>query len=77
MPRLVPRPDEDSDLYHADIQRIITVCDRFGYEIDAATARWAWEQESEMMCAGWLYLPPDDESLFHIVKGRCQEIAND
>ncbi|MBW4580708.1 MAG: hypothetical protein KME42_14175 [Tildeniella nuda ZEHNDER 1965/U140] len=54
--------------YGADRDRIVRIFQERGYSISAYEARSLWEQFSEMMAAGWMSPPEDDEEVFNSVK---------
>ena len=47
------------------------VCEKFGYHISKVDARRAWKSYSDMMCAGWMILPEDDDEVFQTVFEQC------
>jgi hypothetical protein len=47
--------------YRHDIQRIVEIFAKRGYEISESDAVITWEQFSDSMCAGWMILGTDDE----------------
>jgi hypothetical protein len=57
-----------------DVARIVQVFADRGCFISSEDASKAWEAESESVCAGWLFLPDDDEELFWCVTKHCGEI---
>lgn len=56
-----------------DIQRIVSVCAQKGYQISEQDAMIAWERYSDMFCAGWLFLPKEDEHLFNDIMTIMEE----
>jgi hypothetical protein len=71
--RLVFRPPEPEERHSSDIDRMLNVCEERGYTISRGDARRAWEDYSEVACAGWLFLPEEDDELFAILRNRCTE----
>lgn len=70
---IVPTEKDDSgySFYETDIERLIAVAKQQGYELDAHTAKWAWEDYSDMYAAGWLGMDSySDYELVSILKNR-------
>lgn len=69
------KPTHDYHSYQKeDIQRIVSVCARKGYELSEQDAMLAWEKYSEdHYCAGWLILPKEDEQLFNDIMKVMEE----
>lgn len=57
--------------YPEDVERIVQICSKHGFEISHADAQLAWEDFSESMAAGWILLHEDDYEVFLVIKGRC------
>lgn len=52
-----------------DVKRIIQIAADRGVVCSALEAKIAWEDTSESMCAGWLCLPKDDETVWAELPG--------
>lgn len=66
MIQLVPKKDPDY-MYSGDVDRIVLACKNAGYGISEPVALEVWERYSDSMCAGWLHLPDDDDTLVSII----------
>ena len=51
----------------SDGQHIVELFAERGYEISLIDAIDSWQQHSTAHCAGWLFLPDDDEATFNIL----------
>lgn len=60
-------PEEDFD-YPEDIDRIIKVCKKEQIYLTHKQAERIWQNHSEGYCAGWLFLPENDEAILRVVK---------
>ena len=47
-----------------DVKRIQRVLLAHGYESDLESAADIWDEYSDSMAAGWMFLPPDDLELW-------------
>ena len=56
-----------------DVDRIVKICAANGYFISETDAQHAWEEYSDSMCAGWLFLGNDDD-VFNTVMQYCEEV---
>jgi len=75
MPRLAFKPAADfvdGFRYEDDVQRIVDVCQKHGFEISENDAKLCWEQHSDSYCASWLILPESDVELFEAIKENCR-----
>lgn len=52
------------DEYIEDIIRIKKIFEERGYYISLNIASDLWEEYSESLCAGWIYLPKNDDEVF-------------
>jgi len=50
--------------YQSDIERIVKIFADRGYEISHEDAVRAWEQYSDSMAAGWMFLDEEDCYVF-------------
>jgi hypothetical protein len=50
--------------YPSDVKRIVIVAAGRGVILFAVEANAAWEEHSDNLCAGWLVLPEDDDTLW-------------
>jgi len=50
--------------YPSDVRRIVAVAAEHGVILSAVEANAAWEEHSDMLCAGWLFLPESDDELW-------------
>lgn len=64
MAKKIGEPDGYRPRYLDDCQRIVTVAAKNGYLVSLREAELIWEDESRLMCAGWLFLPENDEILW-------------
>jgi hypothetical protein len=46
-----------------------------GYEADLPSAAQIWEDSSDDMCAGWIFLPDDDSELWQEIECRVEQEA--
>lgn len=53
--------------YPEDVRRIVHVLASQGYFISPSDAEKAWEEYSESICAGWLFLPDKDVDLISLI----------
>lgn len=61
------RQDSEFGDYEQDVRRIVRAFAASGYEISANEAYEAWQQYSDGMSAGWLFLPELDEEVFSAI----------
>jgi len=54
-------------IYSDDVDRIISVCKRNGYDISRYDAQVVWNLYSKSLFATWLTLPEDDDTLFKLI----------
>ena len=52
----------------ADVKRIREVIGKNGRHVSLPTAAGIWEDYSDMLAAGWLSLPDDDEELWLVIQ---------
>ena len=64
--RLRPEAVEEPD-FPNDVARIRLAYAEIGVIIDDITAQLAWQRYSDGLCAGWLYLPPTNDSIIAIL----------
>jgi hypothetical protein len=48
----------------SDVERIVKIFANRDYEISQSDALLAWQQYSDSMCAGWLFLYEEDDDIF-------------
>ena len=53
--------------YPDDVTRIVEAMRAAGYCIDRRTAMEAWSEYSDSVCASWLHLPVDDNSVVDVI----------
>ena len=63
----------DAYAYKEDCKRIKKVFADKGYDITVDQAENLWSKYSDSMCAGWLFLPKDDEEIFLNVNAYWKE----
>lgn len=63
--------------YPQDIVRIVDVFYSRGYIISYGDAAKAWEQYSDTLCAGWIMLPEEDETVFETIFYLFEEDGGD
>ena len=63
--------------YSSDVDRIVEVMRKAGYDVSPEQARLIWEKNSESMAAGWLMLPDADEQLLIEVSGFFDVVEED
>ena len=73
LPELLPKKPKHEH-YPEDVDRIVKVCHDKGYTITRRTAVEIWEEHSESMAAGWLFLPDSDIQIFEIVIRYCLKL---
>jgi hypothetical protein len=61
------------EAYSSDIDSIVLVAYKNGYDIDREDAQLVWEEHSEDYAAGWLMLEPEEDILFYLKK-YCNEV---
>lgn len=59
--KLKVKEEHDHFYYQNNIDRIVKIFADRGYEISNSDALKAWEQYSDSMAAGWMYLGTDEE----------------
>lgn len=59
-----------AEMFPDDIARLKSVSQSHGYDVTEEQAIGLWQQYSDTVCAGWLYLPADDEELWEIIKSQ-------
>jgi hypothetical protein len=59
----------DEFYYLSDVDRIVSVFAERGYEVSRNDAKLAWRKYSDDVCASWLFLPPEDDTLFNCIRG--------
>jgi len=69
-------PCDSSPEFTDDVMRIVGVCLANGYEVTTQDAERAWTIHSGRVCAGWLCLPSDDQTLFSCVLGACRVLSD-
>ena len=78
--KIIREEERDGFHYQSDCAVIVRIFAEHGYEITEAEARELWEMNSEMVCAGWLYLPSlgddqaDDEAIWAECRPYWEEI---
>ncbi len=60
-----------------DVARIVRIFHTRGFEVSAEDARLAWEEHSESMAAGWLFLSDNDDIVFLTLRHRFAELEGD
>jgi len=58
-----------------DVLRLQRVMLENGYEADLLSAAQIWEDYSDDMCAGWIFLPDDDDELWQEIEWRVEQEA--
>jgi len=56
------------EMFPEDVLRLKSVVASHGYDYTDEEVIELWENHSDTVCAGWLYLPRDDEQLWEIIK---------
>jgi len=64
------------DDYRYDCEHIRDVLRQHEIEVTLEQAYDLWEDHSEMVCAGWLQLPEDDNALWLEIGASAQEMKN-
>lgn len=54
-----------------DVARIKRICKERGYKISRHDAQLVWEEYSDSMAVGWLFLPDSDDAVFNVVLQYC------
>lgn len=49
--------------YLSDVRRIKEILNKVGYPVSLEESAKYWQQFSNLMCSGWMYLHEDDNSL--------------
>ena len=73
MKKLKLKLDETKIFYPDDVDRIVSVCESKGYNIEPQLAQDVWQKHSDSMCAGWLGLDKEDDELFDNIMSYCEE----
>lgn len=60
--------------YDDDVKRIQRVAAAHGVHLQFYSAKALWDEESDSMCAGWLFLPESDDDLWETVRHRLHEV---
>jgi len=55
----------DSCRYPSDVKRICDVAISHGIVLSPQEAEKAWEEYSDMLCAGWINLPEGEEEIWN------------
>lgn len=66
----------NDNFYHRhlnDVKRIQIVCLQNGYEADLGDCADIWDDYSDMLAAGWMGLPENDEELWNIIKNEVKK----
>lgn len=58
-----------------DVRRIVIVAAKNDTFVTPDDAHAAWARVSEMSAAGWLFLPEDDDDLWHEVHGQIVDLS--
>lgn len=66
-------PDLHMQIHAVAVVEIVAVLRKRGYLISEFDAYRAWRDYSETFCAGWLYLPSDEDEIFAAITSRCYE----
>jgi hypothetical protein len=54
--------------YVEDINRLVSVAEKFGYYLTKRDAEWVWEEYSNSYAAGWLIMDGySDQTLLNII----------
>ena len=53
--------------YRDDIIRIKAILISKGYEATLTIAEQLWQRYSDSMCAGWAFMPEDDDDVFDCI----------
>jgi len=56
-----------------DVHRLVAIFAKRGFTVAAADMALAWEVYSENLYAGWIILPPSDQSCFDHVREHLTE----
>jgi hypothetical protein len=72
--RLIKVKRNDRLDYVYDCERIVKVLASHGYHATIEQAHELWDAHSEMMAAGWLHLPEDDEQLYIDLSYHFEEV---
>ena len=59
---------ECPECYPCDVTRIQSAVINHGFHCTRAEAERLWDLHSDDYCAGWLFLPDDEETLWSFVK---------
>ena len=59
--------------YQEDCKRIVGVAFNAGFIITVREAESIWDDYSEMLAAGWLGLPDDDNELWQIIQSGVEK----
>jgi len=59
-----------------DERRIVRVAAEHGVTMRVDEAHVAWALHSQRWCAGWLFLPEDDESLWRDLLRHCIDVED-
>lgn len=64
---IVRDADKETSFYEYDIEQIVRVLKRNGYNCSKDQAKLLWQKYSDSMAAGWMILPDEDGELLGCV----------
>jgi hypothetical protein len=68
---------ELSDHERRDTKKLVEIFHKKGYIISPPEAKILWEKYSESLCAGWMIMGEDDETIFQNVVPYFEVIDED
>lgn len=75
--RLKLKPDDTSYYREDDVRRITQAFANNGMFCSMEQAEWLWESYSDSMCAGWIFIPEDDDEIISCCRPFFEEAKYD